>query len=111
MIYDKPLTTYKLPDDVGTPLQGTLVPCADYYYGDVEVYHARYWEAVQSGSRVDRMCRVLFGDEITATMYAIPEDGHVYRIVQAQHGQDDDGNPSTMLSLQREERYYEIARV
>ena len=107
MIYDRPITIYDLPD--GTPLQRKLVKVSDHWYAPGEVYHSRFWESVQAGSRVDLMAMLPDGEQIRADQYAIPADGHVYRIVQAQHGLDRDGLPMTTLSLRREESNYDIA--
>ncbi len=108
MIYDKgPLAVYTLAGG-GSPLTGRLEALSQHLYQELEVYHARYWESVQAGSRIDTMLRVPFGDEIEASHYCIPADGHVYRILQAQHGRDEDGLPCCTLSLQREEKNYDV---
>ena len=108
MIYDRLLTVYDEP--AGTPLQHKLTVAGSHYYAPMEVYHGRYWESVQAGSRTDLMARVPFGEDIRADQYVIPEDGHVYRVVQAQHGPDKDGLVCTTLSLRRMEGNYDIAR-
>ena len=108
MIYDRYLTVYDLAG--GSPIGGKLTENSAHYYAEMEVYHRRYWESVQAGSRIDRMVRVPFGEALTATQYAIPEDGHVYRIEQAQHGLDEDGLPVTTLSLRRMEGSYDLLR-
>lgn len=107
MIYDHYLTIYDL---AGSPLSHKLTINSAHFYAPMEVYHARFWEGVQAGSRIDMMVQIPFGRDISATQYAIPEDGHVYRIIQAQHGTDSDELPVTTLSLQREEGFYEICR-
>ena len=108
MIYDHILTVYTEP--AGTPIQHKLTPVGQHYYAPAEVYHARFWESVQAGSHIDIMVRLPFGGEITATQYVTLEDGHVYRIEQAQHGRDDDGREMTTLSLRRMEGSYDIAK-
>lgn len=108
MIYDRILTVYDEP--AGTPLQHALVPVSSHYYAPGEVFHSRFWESVEAGSRVDLLAMVPDGEHLRADQYVIPEDGHVYRIVQAQHGLDSDGLPMTTLSLRREETRYDIAR-
>ena len=108
MIYDRVLTVYDEP--AGTPLQHVLTLVSTHYYAPGEVYHNRFWESVQAGSRVDLMAMVPDGSAIRADQYAIPADGCVYRIVQVQHGWDSDGQPMTSLSLRREEGFYDIAR-
>lgn len=108
MIYDRYLTVYDLAG--GSPLSHQLTVNSAHFYAELEVYHRRYWESVQAGSRIDRMIRVPFGEDLTAAQYVIPEDGHVYRVEQAQHGPDDDGLPVTTLSLRRMEGKYDILR-
>lgn len=108
MTYDHFLTVYDLKD--GTQRGGKLTENSGHLYAELEVYHRRYWESVQAGSRIDRMVRVPFGEALTATQYAIPEDGHVYRIEQARHGLDEDGLAVTTLSLRRMEGSYDILR-
>lgn len=108
VIYDRHLTVYDLTG--GSPLGGRLTVNSAHFYAEQEVYHGRYWESVQAGSRIDRIVRVPFGDDLTATQYVIPEDGHVYRIEQAQHGRDKDELPVTTLSLRRMEGSYDLLR-
>ena len=108
MIYDRILTVYNLA--AGTPIQTKLTPVGQYYYCPMEVYHARYWESVQAGSRIDVMVTLPFGSDITSTQYVALDDGQIYRIVQAQHGKDADGLPMATLSLRRTEANYEIAK-
>ena len=59
---------------------------------------------------MDLMVCVPDGRDITADMYCIPDDGHVYRVEQAQHGKDEFGLDLTTLSLRRMEGNYDIAR-
>ena len=110
MIYDKPIDVKKLPDGVGTILQGNLQPVFSAYCGEKEVYHRRYWEAVQAGSRVDALVELPFHREAEAGMFA-KYDGHIYSIEQAQFGKDADGLPITTLSLKRSEEQYDFDTV
>lgn len=111
MIYDKPITVLKLPDDVGTPLQGKLEKVFDAWCGEMTVYHARYWEAVQAGSRIDVMVQIpLHRKDVDAGFYAKYEC-HVYSIEQVQYQTDSDGHPVTVLSMKRPEVRYDIAAV
>lgn len=110
MIYDKPIDVKKLPDGVGTILQGNLQPVFSAYCGEKEVYHRRYWEAVQAGSRVDALVELPFHREAEAGMFA-KYDGHIYSIEQAQFGKDADGLPITTLSLKRSEEQYDFDAV
>lgn len=108
MIYDRgPLQIYTLDDP---PIADRLLPHSEHCYAELEVYHRRFWESVQAGDRVDRLVRVPYGEELTADLYCIPDDGHVYRVQQAQHGSDDNGLPCCTLSLHREEDNYDIIR-
>lgn len=110
MIYDVPITILKLPDNVGTPLQGKLEPVFTAFCGEMEVYHRRYWESVQAGSRIDTMVELPLHRNADAGMFALYKD-HVYSIEQAQLGRDADGLPITTLSLKRAEVQYDIAGI
>lgn len=108
MIYDQPITILKLPDDVGTPLQGKLQKVAFAYCAEMEVYHRRYWESVQADSRIDLMVELPLPRKIDAGMY-VKYKGHIYSIEQAQFGTDEQGLKITTLSLKRSEVQYDIA--
>ena len=111
MIYDKPIDVLKLPDGVGTPLQGKLQPVFSAWCGEMTVFHARFWEAIQAGSRIDVMVEIpLHRKEADAGCFARYE-GHIYSIEQAQYQKDSDGLPVTVLSLKRSEEQYDIAAV
>lgn len=106
MIYDRVLRIYS--DGGGTPLHRRLTYISSHFYAPKEVFAARYWDSVQAGSRVDQLVELHRDDSLTATLYAVPEDGHVYRIVQVQQGSDRDGLPVSVLSLQRAEDHFDI---
>ena len=108
MIYDKPITIAKLPDDVGTPLQGNLEAVFIAFCGEKEVYHSRFWESVQAGSRIDCLVELPLHRNCDAGMYAKYKD-HTYSIEQAQFGEDENHLPVTILSLKRAEGQYDIA--
>ena len=110
MIYDTPITVLKLPDDVGTPLQGKLIPLFKAFCGEKEVYHRRFWEAVQAGSRIDLLVEIPLHRKIEAGMFANYKE-HIYSIEQAQFGKDENQLPVTTLSLKRTEAQYDIAAV
>lgn len=110
MIYDKLITVAKLPDNAGTILQGEPQPVFSAYCGEKEVFHRRYWEAVQAGSRVDALVELPFHREADAGMFA-KYNGHIYSIEQAQFGKDADGLPITTLSLKRSEEQYDFDTV
>lgn len=108
MIYDTPIDVLKLPDNVGTPVQGKLERQFTAFCGELEVYHRRFWESVQAGSRIDTMVELPFHRNADAGMYARYKS-HIYSIEQAQYKSDENGLPVTWLSLKREEAQYDIA--
>lgn len=111
MIYDKPIQVLKLPDDVGTPIQGKLQPVFTAFCGEMTVFHNRFWEAVQAGSRIDVMVELpLHRKNADAGMFARYE-GHIYSIEQAQYQKDSNQLPVTVLSMKRSEEQYDIAGV
>ena len=110
MIYDTPITVMKLPEDVGTPFQGKLEKVFAAYCGETVVYHNRFWESVQAGSRVDILVQLPLHRAVNAGMFA-QYKGHVYSIEQAQFPKDEDGLPVTVLSLKQSEGCYDIAAV
>ena len=107
MIYDTFIVIAKLPDNVGTPLQGKLQRAFSAFCGEKEVYHRRYWESVQAGSRVDLLVELPLHRKVDAGMYAQYKN-HTYSIEQAQFGHDPNGLPITTLSLKRMEGVYDI---
>lgn len=110
MIYDTEIRILKLPDDVGTPLQGKLQPVFSAYCGEREVFHKRYWESVAAYSRVDRLVELPLHRAVDAGMYT-KYKGHIYSIEQVQFGKDENGLPVTTLSLKRSEVQYDIAGI
>ena len=111
MIYDKPIEILKLPDNVGTPLQGKLQPVFSAFCGEMTVFHSRFWEAVQAGSRIDVMVQLpLHRKNADAGMFARYE-GHIYSSEQAQYQKDENQLPVTVLSLKRSEDQYDVAAV
>ena len=111
MIYDKPIDIMKLPDGVGTPLQGKLQPVFSAWCGEMTVFHARFWEAVQAGSRIDAMVETPLHRKDLDAGYFARYEGHIYSIEQAQYQKDSDGLPVTVLSLKKSEKQYDIAAV
>lgn len=106
MIYDTQITILRLPDNVGTPLQGKLKEVFTAFCGEKEVYHRRFWESVQASSRIDTMVELPLHRNVDAGMFA-KYKGHVYSIEQAQFGKDDHLLPVTTLSLKRTEAQYD----
>ena len=111
MIYGKPVSILKLPDDVGIPLQGKLDPVFDAWCGEMTVFHNRFWEAVQAGSRIDVMVEIPLHRRDVDAGYFAKYKGHVYSIEQVQYQTDKDGLPVTVLSMKRAEVQYDIAAV
>ena len=107
MIYDREITVCRPPAGFGAPFQGRLVVNAAYLCAELTVYHRRYWESVQAGTRVDRMVQIPLRRDVLATDYAI-FDGHLYRVEEAQITTDEDGLPVTNLSLRRMEDNYDL---
>ncbi len=108
MIYDTPIQILQLPDDVGTPIQGKLERVFSCYCAEMTVYHARYWESVQAGSRIDTMVELPLRRSVDAGMFALYRS-HIYSVEQVQVERDSDGLPVTRLSLKRVEAQYDIA--
>lgn len=110
MIYDRVVEVFEL-DTASSPLQRRLVLHSAHYYGRKTVYHKTYFEALQAGESVNRMIQIPAPENPpTATMYAVPDDGHVYRIIEVQPTEDEDGLPVVVLSLHREEARYDLFR-
>ena len=110
MIYDKQLWICTPPDGAGAPFQGKLIKKKRHFYGELTVYHKRFWEAQAAGTRVDKMVQLPYGMDIMPTSYALLPDGHLYRIEEAQPTEDENGLPVTNLSLRRMEQNYELCR-
>lgn len=111
MIYDKPITILKLPDGVGTLIQGKLQPMFTAFCGEMTVFHTRFWESVQAGSRIDVMVELpLHRKNVEAEMYAKYDD-HIFRIEQVQFQADENLLPVTVLSMKREGKRYDIAGI
>lgn len=111
MIYDRSLTVYSLASG-SSPLARTLTGGIEHYYAEKEVYASRYYKAMEAGESVDMLLELprMDTDRITSGQYCVPDDGELYRIVQAQYGYDADGLPITTLSLKREGNKYDIIR-
>ena len=111
-IYDRILTVYHLSQGT-SPMQRKLIGGVKHYYREADVYASRYWQAKQAGETISMMAvipRQDCDDRVTADMYCVPEDGRIYRIVQAQHTFDACGMPVTMLSLSTPEGKYELLK-
>lgn len=109
MIYDRPVSIYTLSSD-GPPQARRLKPHASCYYAEQTVYHRTFFDSLQRGESIDRMITIHRDETVRATMFAVPDDGHVYKITEAQPTHDQDGLPVTVLSLHREEAKYDFVR-
>ena len=111
MIYDRVLEVFKLDTKSRSPLERRLFLHSAHYYAPMTVYHRTYFQAVQAGESIDRMVQIPApAKPLDATMYAVPDDGHVYKITEAQPTEDADGLPVVNLSLHREEVRYDLFR-
>lgn len=110
MIYDTEIQILRLPDTVGTPMQGKLQLRFTAFCGELEVFHRRYWEAVAAYSRIDRMVELPLHRKIDVGMFVKFKD-HIYSVEQVQFGKDAYQLPITTLSLKRSEVQYDIAAV
>ena len=75
------------------------------------MYASRFYAGKQAGQKLVRMVsmpRSVFAAPIEADQYCTLEDGHVYRIDQAQREQDADGLDINTLSLAEPEGKYEL---
>lgn len=112
MIHDRLLEVFELAPS-SSPLERKLQNGLEYYYGEKEVYASRYFSASQTGETINMLVeipRLIEEDRIPTDRYCIPEDGKVYKIIQAQYGNDENFLPVTTLSLKAMEEKYEILR-
>ena len=98
MTYDRSLIIYELT--AGTPLRGTLTERSRHLCGERTVAHRRYWQAVQSDTRIDLDLQIPYGDDVSADDYAMYA-GKLYRVAETQHTTDADELPVCRLSLRR----------
>lgn len=109
MIYDRLLEVFS-PKQPESPLSMKLELESAHYCAPLTVYHRTYFDSLQMGETVDRMVQLPRLSEIDATMYAVLEGGPVYKIMEAQPTQDEDGLDVYVLSLHRKEGKYELFR-
>lgn len=110
MIYDKILTICTLLPG-RSPASRKLGRASQHYYAERTVYASRFYAGRQAGAKLVRMVsipRSVYDAAIEADQYCILDDGHVYRIDQAQRELDNDGLPVTTLSLAEPEGKYEL---
>lgn len=110
MIYDKILTVCDLAPG-RSPAVRKLRAVSRHYYCERTVYASRFYAGKQTGQKLVRMVstpRSVFDAPIEADQYCILDDGHIYRIDQAQREQDTDGLDVNTLSLAEPEGKYEL---
>lgn len=110
MIYDKILAICTLLPG-RSPASRKLSAVSQHYYAERTVYASRFYAGKQTGAKLVRMVsmpRSAYDAAIEADQYCMLDDGHVYRIDQAQRETDDDGLPITTLSLAEPEGKYEL---
>lgn len=110
MIYDKILTICTLLPG-RSPASRKLGAVSQHYYAERTVYASRFYSGKQTGAKLVRMVsmpRSVYDAAIEADQYCMLDDGHVYRIDQAQRETDEDGLPITTLSLAEPEGKYEL---
>ncbi len=110
MIYDKILKICTLLPG-RSPASRKLSAVSQHYYAERTVYAARFYAGKQTGAKLVRMVsmpRSVYDAAIEADQYCMLDDGHVYRIDQAQRETDDNGLPITTLSLAEPEGKYEL---
>lgn len=106
MIYDQDVSIYIL--DGPTPLNGTPTLYGEYYGAEQEVFHKRYWEAVQAGYTITNMVQIPGHIEPEGDIYVKLGGERWYRVEQLQRSYDDNGLPVTVLSLSRSDRRFDI---
>lgn len=110
--YDRILTVYRLSTGK-SPLTRRLESPVEHYYRELDVYGSRYAQGKQVGETIVMLVAIPRADcdsRVAADMYCVPEDGKVYRIYQAAHGFDANGQPITTLSLSLPEGKYELLK-
>ena len=109
MIYDKELQFGDLSPG-SSPLDRRLAVKGSHLYGVKTVYSQRFFEALQTGIRIDTMVQIGLPDAVSAGGYVVLDDDKVYRVVQSQTQPDEDGLLVTVLSLMKEDTKYELVR-
>lgn len=79
------------------------------YFGYEKTGVIRNYAAKQAGDTLDDVIHVYQERSISAARDIAEIDGQKYKILQAQHGTDEDGIPITILSLERKEEHHETA--
>lgn len=80
---------------------------ASYFFEERKVGVTRFYAALKSDVRIERLIRVWQDRDVLPGQICIIEELQ-YRIVQAQHGENEDGLKITDLSLERTREAYDI---
>lgn len=106
MIYDREVGVYTLEGP--TPLNGAPVFFGEYFGAESEVFHKRYWEAVQAGYTITSMVQIPGHIEPEGDVYVKLDGKRWYRAEQIQRSYNEDGLPITVLSLSRSDRRFDV---
>lgn len=106
MIYDRDIGVYTIEGP--GPLNGFPKLYAECYCAEQEVFHKRYWEAVQAGYIITSMVQIPGHIEPEGDIYVRLSGERWYRVEQLQRSYDKNGLPVTVLSLSRSDRRFEI---
>lgn len=79
------------------------------YYGERTVGYNRLYAAKGVNQQIDKLVRIWRNDAVNAGDYVILDDQKQYRIDAVQHLYDDDGLKVTDLTLNRLEKFYDVA--
>lgn len=111
MIYDRVLTIFGQASG-SSPLNRQLTSGVEHYYRELEVFASRYFAAYQAGETISALVELprMEAERIEGNAFCELDDGTLYRVVQAQYGQDANGLPITTLSLKTVEGKYDILR-
>jgi len=108
MLYDAGIARFYTLADAPAPGQRKLRLSSSGWYGEQKVGVTRYYAAMAANVRVEKVIELWRDESIVSGMYCIPEDGRQYRVVQAQHGLDENGLQNTVLTLERVNRNFEL---
>ena len=99
----------KQGEEPGKKPKKKLVLKSEHYFGYSEVYHNRYYEAKGQQDQIDELIHIWQDRDITTKDIAEDEEGKQFRIVQVQHGENEEGLRASYLSLERLDEKYELA--
>lgn len=108
MLYDAGIAKFYTLTDAPAPGQRKLLFSASGWYGEQKVGVTRYYAAMAANIKAEKVIELWRDEDIISGMYCIPEDGRQYRIVQVQHGLNENGLKNTILTLERVNRNFEL---